>query len=519
MHSPTCAFALALAIPAVFAAEPWPQQNGPSGNYAPAQTGAQFLDDTSEAKQVWLSENSDLGYAKGSVSGYLPNLARWDGHPGSCSAPIIADGKLFVTTFRPSGDLWADGLPQYKQWLAQPPKKPNSDEEKQRMKRNLRILGDDMLVAIDLEDGKTSWEAIEEGKGLNRYMGKRQGYNVSPAYHDGRVFSLGTLGTLHAYRSSDGHRLWEKQIEKPHAHAKEAKDRALMRHTLPGGLGWNSSLVIADGVLVVPLFDGKSDLGLRGLDPATGDTLWEFEEVCSRHATPAVWTHRGQQYVLTATTTGELHLIDPREKKIRWTVNGLGANHGSLVTTAKHVLVNVGTEVPRKDDGKNKEFYARIGAYRLDPDMATFAWALVDHPSLYHITWMDSCARRYIAAGGGQIYYRAVGTEKNSGTFIIVEESSGRIVADMPLNSPAPLFYPLGDRLLMIRDASHSETELAMFTTDPKDFRQLTGFWRPPHQGTTAYEVAMECPIHDGKIYLRTKDGRIACYDLKAPDQ
>ena len=96
----------------------------------------------------------------------------------------------------------------------------------------------------------------------------------------------------------------------------------------------------------------------------------------------------------------------------------------------------------------------------------------------------------------------------------MMKAQGGKILAELEFNSPAPLFYPLGDRLLMIRDASHSETDLAMFTTDPKNFRQLSDFWRPPHQGTTGYEVAMECPIADGKIYMRTKDGRIACYDL-----
>ena len=497
------------------AAEHWPQQNGPGGNFAPPPCGREFLDDVSQARQVWLSETRDLGYAKGSVSGYLQNLARWDGHPGSCSAPIIADGKVFVTTFRPSDEAWAEEQPQYKKWLDDPPKKPDTEEEKARMKRNLRLLADDMLVAIDLKTGKTAWSAVEEGVGLNRYMGKRQGYNVSPVYHDGTVFSLGTLGVLRAYRASDGKRLWEKKIDVPAAQAEGAKARALARKTLTGGMGWNVSLTVADGVLVVPLFHGKADLGLRGVDPKNGDTLWEFEKVCSRHATPAVWSHDGLEYVVCATTAGELRLIDPKQKKVCWSIDGLGANHCSLLTTDEHVILNVGTDAPRKPGGN--DFFARIGAYRLHPDKATFAWALVDHPSLYYSTWMDSCARRFYAAARGKVYYRAIGTEKNQGKFLIINEKGGRVLADMEFNSPAPLFYPLGERLLMIRDASHSETDLAMFNTDPEDFRQLTDFWRPPHQGTTAYEVAMECPIVDGRIYMRTKDGRVACYDLTKP--
>ena len=515
LHASLCALCL---LPGAAASEPWPQQNGPGGNYAPQQTGAATVDDFKQARQLWLSETRDLGYAKGSVSGYLQNLARWDGHPGSCSAPVIADGKLFVTTFRPGGETWAEEQPQYKKWLAEPPKKPNTDEEKARMKRNLRILADDMLVAIDTATGKTAWSAIEPGAGLNRYMGKRQGYNVSPVFHDGRVFSLGTMGTLRAYKASDGTRLWEKEIGPAKSQAQAAKERAIERRTLPGGLGWNSSLVIAGGVLVVPLFDGKPDLGLRGLDPADGSTLWEFERVCSRHATPAVWSHAGRQFIVCATTTGKLHLIDPQEKRIRWTVDGLGANHGSIVTTPDHAFVNVGTEVGRKEDAKNREFYARIGAYRLAPDEATFSWALVDHPDLYHITWMDSCARRYLAAADGKLYYHSVGTEKGKRQLNLIDESGGRITHTVKADTPGPLFYPIGDRLLVIRDACHSRTELALFSTGERGFHQLGEFWHPPHQGTTAYEVAMECPIADGKIYIRTRDGRIACYDFTRPE-
>ena len=67
------------------------------------------------------------------------------------------------------------------------------------------------------------------------------------------------------------------------------------------------------------------------------------------------------------------------------------------------------------------------------------------------------------------------------------------------------------------RDASHHETELAFFSTAGDSLRQLADFWRPPHQNTTAYEVLMEHPLVDGRLYLRTEDGRVACYDLRKP--
>jgi len=194
----------------------WPQANGPHGNFTPQQTEAELLDDASQAKQVWLSEESDLGYAKGSVSGYLKNLAVWPGHPGSASGPIVADGLLFVTSFRPSGEPWAENLPQYQNHDNRTANKPFDQEQLARLRQNLRILADDLTVAIDLETGKTVWKAVEEGKGLNRYMGKRQGFNVAPTYHDGTLFSMGTTGLVYAYNARTGDKIWETDIGKAH---------------------------------------------------------------------------------------------------------------------------------------------------------------------------------------------------------------------------------------------------------------------------------------------------------------
>lgn len=492
----------------------WPQANGPFGNFTPRRSNVRLLDDASRARQVWLSEDDDLGYAKGSVSGYLQNLARWPGHPGSSSGPIAAEGKLFVTTFRPAGEAWAENLPQYRNYLGQPQKKPFSEEETARLRRNLRILGDDLTVAIDLKTGRTVWKAVEAGRGLNRYMGKRQGFCVSPAWHEGVVFSMGTTGLLHAYDADDGEKLWETHIGPAHVEALQHKAEVLAKKTLPGGMGWDVSLVVAGGVLIVPLFDGV-DVGLRGVDVQSGETLWQVENACSRHATPAVWTHEKKQYVLTATVSGELHLIDPTDGRVLWTIEGLGENHFSLTPTDRHVFVNGGSNTPRKE-GDN-EMYGLLAAYAIRPEGATLAWKHPAQPKLFFPTWMDSCARRFLAVRDGRVYYRAHGPDKTEKRLLILDEDTGKPLAEMQINSPALQFYPAEDKLLVIRDASHSETELAFITTDANDFRQPAEFWSPPHLQTTAYEVYLEHPFVDGRLYLRTKDGRIACYDLRKP--
>jgi hypothetical protein len=89
------------------------------------------------------------------------------------------------------------------------------------------------------------------------------------------------------------------------------------------------------------------------------------------------------------------------------------------------------------------------------------------------------------------------------------------VLAAPAVNSPALQYYPVEDRLVVIRDASHSDTHLALMPLEPEAFDPPAKFWAPPHLQTTAYEVYLEVPIVAGRIYLRTKDGRIGCYDLR----
>lgn len=491
----------------------WPQANGPDGNFTPRASKVRLLDDVSHARQVWLSDEKDLGYAKGSASGYLQNLARWPGHPGSASGPIVAQGKLFVTSFRPAGDAWAENLPQYQHYLSQPADKPFSPEEMERLRQNLRILADDLTVAIDLKTGKTAWRGVEAGRGLNRYMGKRQGFCVSPAWHQGVVYSMGTTGLLYAYRADDGKKLWETNIGPAHEQARQHRDKVLQQKTLAGGMGWDVSLVVAGGVLIVPQFDGV-DVSLRGVDVTSGVTLWELEHVCSRHATPAVWTHDHQQYVLAATVSGHLRLIDPAKGKVLWTVNGLGENHFSLTPTDRHVFVNGGSKTLRKEGDTDR--YGLLAAYALSPQGATLAWKHPEQPQLFFPTWMDSCARRFLAVGGGRVYYRAHGPDKTEKRLLVLDESTGETLTGMQIESPALQFYPAEDRMLGVRDASHRQTELALLSVSAAAIGPLVEYWNPPHLHTSAYEVHMEHPLVDGRLYLRTQDGRVACYDLQA---
>ncbi len=488
----------------------YPAMNGPTGNLVPKRYGHVLMTDLQDARLKWKSETQDLGYGKGSVSGYIANLVKWPGHPGSWSAPIVADGKVFVTSFRPSGKAWAQQHPaakgdKAKRWF---------DLAGEKLRDNLRIDGDDLLVAIDQATGKTLWTAVEKGKGLNRYMGKREGFGPSAVYDDGRVFSIGTTGRLYAYDAKTGKRLWETHIGPAHERMEQKKKEAFEKQTFASDFGWDASPVVADGVLIVPMFDHAVDTSLRGVDPKTGKTLWEREAVSSRYATPAVWSHGGKQYVLVATRAGEMRLIQPSDGKVLWKVGGLGPTWYALTPSATHVMVNVDSKQP----GSEGKPFSLLAAYKLSASGAERAWTMPDDKRFWFEGHMDSVARRRVFIRDGKVYHygaNKAGDQRNR-TLNILDEKTGKVLLSTTEPNGDSFFIPVEDRLLHVVDGSHSDRlTIAMYTADPANFKRLSEPWKPPHQSTTGYEVFMEIPYVDGCIYMRTAAGDVRCYDLR----
>ena len=492
----------------------WPMANGPDGNFTPRKAGVKLIDDLSKAKTVWTSADHDLGYGKGSASGYIANLARWPGHPGSCSTPIIAGGSVFCSSFRPSGKVWAESLPHLKheknaRWFKDP-------KTAAQLKANLRISADDLLVAIDAVTGKTRWKAVEEGKGVNLYMGKREGFAVAPAYHNGRVFSMGSTGRLYAYDAKSGRKLWEKNIGNSHDAIMAEKKRAITRKVLPKTFGWDVSLTVIGGVLIVPIFDSLVDTSLRGIDPATGKTLWERKAATSRYATPAMFREEDREYLLAATRKGKLRMIDPRSGKVLWTVSGLQPTYFALSPSADSVFVNVGSK--SKLTGKRGRPFGLLGCYGISPSGAKLRWKMPDKQEFWFENHMDSCARRKVVLRDGLVYCFAAnkaGGGRNR-TLSILRENDGKILYQQKDLPGPPVIYPIEDRLLYIPDAWHSDRQtLQLYSADPKAFKQLGETWKPPHTATTGYEVAMEVPYVQGRIYMRSRSGDVRCYDLR----
>jgi outer membrane protein assembly factor BamB len=509
----------------------WPQANGPFGNFNPRQYGVKLIEDLAQTRQLWVSEYTDLGFAKGSSSGFVHHLADSGTHPGTSSGLIVAEGKIFASSFRPRGTTWPERMPVLKldkfKALYDDPKKFEA------IRHNAALDADDLTVAIDFQTGKTVWSVVETGKGINRYAGKRLQFHGTPVYYQGRIYSLGTMGRVYCYEAANGKKVWEETESTLFKHATAMKEKLLRdRNDLPDGEGMGGSPVVAEGVVVIPDFGvPHHDIGLRGLDTATGKTLWTLPACTSRFATPAVWTHQDKQYIMVATIKGELRLIDPKPGKVLWTVSGLEPVYYALSPSAQHVCVNVKSA---SDTAKKAgQSWGRIAAYRLSLEKAEQAWSVPDKAPYWFENHMDICAMRRVLIRDGKVYYFTQGhtldPAKSSSFFSIFKEETGEVLytskpgefghatMENPTNSNLGQFWLVEDRLLSIPDAAHSDrSTLQWVTIDPKDVRRLGTRWKPPHHNTTAYEVFIELPYVDGRFLMRNWQGQVVCYDIRA---
>ncbi|MEI8122993.1 MAG: PQQ-binding-like beta-propeller repeat protein [bacterium] len=481
----------------------WPQVNGPTGNFVPRKYGCTLIDDLKQAKAVWTSEDNDLGYGKTSSGGGSGVRSVWPGHPGSANGLIAAEGKIFAASFRPVGEQI------YLAWVNT---SKVTGERLERLKNSARVNAEDFVIAIDQNTGKTVWKTIEPG-GINRAMGKRGGWCITPAYYQGRVFSLSTVGRLYCHDAKDGKRLWASDIGPTHQRwLAQLKEGCEKQGGMPGEEK-SVSLVVADGVLIVPLYDTDAgSISLRGVAVADGKTLWELKDATSRTGTPAVWRHQGREYLIAGIAgnlekrTGKVRLIDPQDGKVLWTIDNLGNNHFALAPSDQYLVVNV-----RSEQKQEKAcHWMRLGCYEISLTGAKLLWTVPDTNEF----WIEGHSeasdwRKYMIRDGKVYFYAFV---KGTPTYIL-DAATGKVLASAQNLGCAGQTYFVEDRILVIPDASHTNVRMQWWSLDLKPIGSV---WAPPHKGTTGYNVFMEFPYVNGRIFMRALEGTVRCYDLRA---
>ncbi|HEY7157776.1 MAG TPA: PQQ-binding-like beta-propeller repeat protein [Gemmataceae bacterium] len=385
------------------------------------------------------------------------------------------------------------------------------------------IAADDVVLAIDAATGKTKWKAVFADKGANNPPSKRGGWAVTPVYHDGTVFSVGTTGRIYALDAATGKVRWESNVGPAHEQREKAKRQALANPS--GGLarlqGMEASPLVADGVLIVPTYAESADLGLIGYDAATGKRLWEVPKATFRMGAPAIWRHEGRQYVLAGASAGHLQLIDAKSGKVLWKRSGLGPQVESLAPAGKYVLVDVNPAAKVKGDAPALRKY---GAVRLDVAKPEIVWKLPDRREYQTGSKGDGQVYRRVSPRG-EFFDLLLPNEHHrdelKARWLTVNAADGKIVSYHTLadvSCPWPgVFVWIGSRGLFNQDAAHCENRFQWIELAEGKPRPLRGLWHPSskQEDATGYMTPMQTPILDGFLYLRTSVGMVRCYDLR----
>ncbi|MFP6631681.1 MAG: PQQ-binding-like beta-propeller repeat protein [Planctomycetota bacterium] len=150
----------------------------------------------------------------------------------------------------------------------------------------------DVLLCVNLKDGKTAWRYSAAGK-----LEERTG-SSTPCVHQGRVYFLGTT----------------------HAHCVDQKNgKPLWTTELPDGGGASSFLVTGEKAMVVARH-------LLAFDKETGEILWQQPGVRSRDSSPASWNHGETSYALVNGDGKRFSCVDTQTGEIAWTARGGGVS-------------------------------------------------------------------------------------------------------------------------------------------------------------------------------------------------
>jgi len=256
--------AASLAFVALFTAPTvaqWPQWGGPNRNFA---TDAKGLADT------WPNDGPKK---------------LWSRHLGPGNSSIIVDGGRLFTMYR-SGD-------------------------------------DEIVVALNADDGKTMWErkyAAPIPKGMNAANSK--GPNATPIVAGDFLYTVGVAGHLHCLRKKDGDIVWTKN------YLTDFKGKVPL-------YGFSSTPVVFKDQLIAAV--GGAKCGVVAFDLNSGSVLWQEHNYGTKgmglYSSPIVVNAGGKEQLILVSETDVVGL-DPNSGKVRW--SHPFANQGKINVSTPH---------------------------------------------------------------------------------------------------------------------------------------------------------------------------------------
>lgn len=487
----------------------WPHYYGDGFRLAGPEGKAKLIDDLSHARPVWKSEAYiPTGYGSAPDNRY-PDRAGLTGNGGGAASPVVADGRVYQFFYTPRGPV-GQSKPYIENFIGRPFTDealllakscqlfPQRSFQQDAVLNHFRTEADEVLVCIDVANGRTLWKTTFPQRGNNYQTHKHRGHFPVPLVAGGVVYQPGTTGRLYAVDAATGKLLWEYPDAQPQPYV-----------TREGGVDCHApSPVLLDGVVVFAA-SGR----VQGVDAKSGAKKWE--QPLWHRSSLLPWTGGGKSLVIASdrdhekkqnfavaldAASGSIVWRQPVEYLIDYTFPLLA---GDRLHAYSLKLENV---KPGENDG-----LAIIHAYTISADGLKPAWTSKPLAPIVDTIGM---------ASDGEYVYVSAAREA-----ICLKLATGEPVARVENVGGArtQTAFLAGGRLFIQPEGRHGSQSFLMLDADPKTFRTLPATqaigtespWRPPHTWTTAYaNQPIVYPLVDGRLFVRGLDA-IYCYDLR----
>ena len=184
-----------------------------------------------------------------------------------------------------------------------------------------RLGGREVVEALDAGTGDTVWR-YDYATSYRDDFGFDEGPRSVPVVHDGRVYTFGAQGQLHAVDLETGAGVWQVDT-----HARYGVRK--------GFFGAAGSPLVEDGRVIANV--GGRRGGIVAFDAATGDELWTATTHEASYSSPAAGTFGGRRLALVFTRTGLVGL-DPATGQVRFE-NRWRSRLGASVNAATPLVV------------------------------------------------------------------------------------------------------------------------------------------------------------------------------------
>jgi len=160
----------------------------------------------------------------------------------------------------------------------------------------------EVMMAIDADSGKVLWETGHDAAFtmMSATVQHGPGPKSTPAFANGRLYSIGMTGIATAYDAASGKQLWQKPGS-----------------TLVPMFTTHSFSPIVEGGLVIFHLGGHDEGALTAFDAATGDQKWSWKGDGPGYGSPVLATFGGTRQLVTI-TQGKLVGVEAATGALLW---------------------------------------------------------------------------------------------------------------------------------------------------------------------------------------------------------